>query len=72
MPVPEQASLCPRCPSLSPQEELVETQSKLGRSAQEVERLKGELRTANASGEGGGGRAARASHTQQGLRGVWP
>ncbi len=32
------------------QTELGETQSKLTRSAQEVERLKGELRTANASG----------------------
>jgi hypothetical protein len=32
------------------QAELSETQSKLARSAQEVERLKGELRTANASG----------------------
>jgi hypothetical protein len=38
------------CSFFPRQAELAETQSKLARSAQEVERLKGELRTANATG----------------------
>jgi hypothetical protein len=37
-----------------PQKELGATQDRLSRSAQEVERLKGELRTANAAGGWGG------------------
>lgn len=37
-------------PTNAPQAELTETQGKLARSAQEVERLKGELRSANATG----------------------
>ena len=47
-------SLVPLCVSVLPnhlQAELTDTQSRLARSAQEVERLKGELRSANATGE---------------------